>query len=157
MYPHQRQHHYAGFWARVLEHLIDLLAVALVSALLNSLIWIQTYRALKSLHMGHAQWLNTIQILICLVVSAVILLGVSVFNFVVLQKINGQTIGKRILGHQLVQKNGFQLTWRTVIARYCATFLSHGCFELGFIMIVLTKRKRALHDILCGTLVVRKI
>lgn len=80
----------------------------------------------------------------------------SVLNFIVLQKLRGQTVGKMVMGHHLVRADGEPLTWGLVIGRYFAMMLSALTLTIGFMMAGWTRHKQALHDIICGTYVIRR-
>jgi uncharacterized RDD family membrane protein YckC len=88
------------------------------------------------------------------VVVAIILL---IVNYALLAGLTGQTIGKFVTGLKIEKTEGGKPGFGRVIARH---FLGYpmSCLTLGFgfILAALNSRGRALHDMLSGTVVVRK-
>ncbi len=64
------------------------------------------------------------------------------------------TIGKRALGIKVTNASGAKLTFTEALGRWFAASLSHLTLYIGFFMAGFTDRKRALHDMVAGTLVV---
>ena len=64
------------------------------------------------------------------------------------------TFGKRALGIKVVDDNGRRLTFKHALGRWFASGLSFLMLYVGFLMAAFTDRKRALHDMVAGTLVV---
>lgn len=67
----------------------------------------------------------------------------------------GQTLGKMALQIKVVSMDGGPLTFGQATGRYFATFLSAIILCIGFIMAGIRTDKRALHDLLAGTRVIR--
>ena len=67
----------------------------------------------------------------------------------------GQTPGKMALQIKVVSMDGGPLSFGQATGRYFATFLSAIILGFGFIMAGIRTDKRALHDMLAGTRVVR--
>ena len=67
----------------------------------------------------------------------------------------GQTLGKMALQIKVVSMDGGPLTFGQAAGRYFATFLSAIILCIGFIMAGIRTDKRALHDLLAGTRVIR--
>ncbi len=68
----------------------------------------------------------------------------------------GGTPGKLALGLRVVTVDGRNLTVARAIARYFALMLSGFTFYIGFIIAGFDPEKRALHDHICSTRVIRK-
>ena len=64
------------------------------------------------------------------------------------------TLGKRALGIKVTDNDGRRLSFGHALGRWFAASLSYLTFYVGFLMAAFTERKRALHDIVAGTLVV---
>jgi uncharacterized RDD family membrane protein YckC/Tfp pilus assembly major pilin PilA len=64
------------------------------------------------------------------------------------------TVGKMVFGIKVTDVAGRRLGFGKAAARYFATWLSALILGIGFLMAAFTKKKQALHDTLCGTLVV---
>lgn len=77
-------------------------------------------------------------------------------NFVILPTVNGRTVGKAIMGLQVVQKDGRNLTIGAALIRHLVGYpLTVLTFGLGFLVAVFNSKGRALQDYLAGTIVVQ--
>ena len=66
------------------------------------------------------------------------------------------TPGKKILGLQVTDLNGQQIGFGRANGRYWGKIVSALLLMVGFIMIAFTEKKQGLHDIMAGTLVIKK-
>jgi uncharacterized RDD family membrane protein YckC len=66
------------------------------------------------------------------------------------------TLGKRIYGIKVTDDQGRRISLARAIARYFATWLSGVLLGIGFLMAAFSHKRQALHDMLCGTLVVNR-
>jgi len=66
------------------------------------------------------------------------------------------TFGKQICGLAVTDSRGQRISFGRGLARQFAKFLSAVAFGIGFLMVAFTDRKRGLHDMIAGTLVVRR-
>lgn len=66
------------------------------------------------------------------------------------------TVGKLAFGIKVTDLWGKRIGVGMAIARYFATWLSLIILGIGFVMAAFTDKKRALHDILCKTLVINR-
>lgn len=67
----------------------------------------------------------------------------------------GATLGKMALGLRVVTSDGQRLSFLNATGRYFAKIISAIILFIGFIMIGFTDRKRGLHDMIAGTLVIK--
>jgi uncharacterized RDD family membrane protein YckC/Tfp pilus assembly major pilin PilA len=75
----------------------------------------------------------------------------------ILESSAGQaTLGKRAFGIQVSCLKGERIGFWRATARVFAQVLSHLSFYIGYLMAAFTKRQQALHDLIAGTLVVRR-
>ena len=65
------------------------------------------------------------------------------------------TVGKRALGLSVTNRRGQRIGLARAMARFIAKLLSVLTLFLGFLLVVVTKRRQALHDLIAGTLVIR--
>lgn len=68
----------------------------------------------------------------------------------------GGTLGKLLLGLRVVRSDGSPITYGRSTGRAFATWLSQLTLYIGFIIAAFDSEKRALHDHICDTRVVRK-
>ena len=64
---------------------------------------------------------------------------------------NQATPGKRMMNIYVATKDGQKLSINRCFARFFCTVLSGVLLGAGFLMIIFTKEKTALHDMICGT------
>jgi len=69
---------------------------------------------------------------------------------------NQGTFGKRAMGIKVTDEQGNRLSFAQALGRWFAAALSYLTVYVGFLMAGFTDRKRALHDMVAGTLVVDK-
>jgi uncharacterized RDD family membrane protein YckC len=69
----------------------------------------------------------------------------------------GATLGKQALGLRIVRADGAQLSFGRATARHFLKIMITPLvpFAIGYLMAAFTARKRALHDVLADTLVIR--
>ena len=67
----------------------------------------------------------------------------------------GATVGKMAMGLRVVTEQGQRLCFLNATGRYFAKIISAIILCIGFIMVAFTDRKRGLHDMIAGTLVVK--
>ena len=67
----------------------------------------------------------------------------------------GATVGKMALGLRVVTSNGQRLSFMNATGRYFAKIISAIILGIGYLMIAFTDRKRGLHDMIAGTLVIK--
>ena len=66
------------------------------------------------------------------------------------------TPGKAVLGLKITDNDGNQITGGTAIVRYLGYIISAIVLYIGFLMVGFSDKKRGLHDMIAGTLVVYK-
>lgn len=66
------------------------------------------------------------------------------------------TPGKRLYGIKVTDDEGRRISLSRAIARYFATWLSGLILGIGFLMAAFSHKRQALHDMICGTLVVNR-
>jgi uncharacterized RDD family membrane protein YckC len=64
------------------------------------------------------------------------------------------TLGKRAVGLRVVTERGERLSFARSTGRFFAKIVSGLLLLIGFLMAAFTERKRALHDMIAGTVVV---
>ena len=66
------------------------------------------------------------------------------------------TPGKAVLGLKITDNDGNQITGGTATVRYLGYIISAIVLYIGFLMVGFSDKKRGLHDMVAGTLVVYK-
>ena len=81
------------------------------------------------------------------------LLGLA--NFIILPMLNGQTIGKMLTGLRIVRLDGSTPSFGSILFRQTFGYLlTAASLGIGFFISVLSKKGRALHDYVAGTVVI---
>jgi uncharacterized RDD family membrane protein YckC len=132
----------AGFWIRFVAAMIDGVLLLVVQGILLSAGWMLSGNGANagSAVNRAANFFAT-------------LLGAA--YGIVFHWLWGQTMGKMALSIKVVSMDGGPLSFGQATGRYFATFLSAIILCIGFIMAGIRSDKRALHDLLAGTRVVR--
>ena len=132
----------AGFWIRLLAWVIDflvLLAVRLALLALLPGISIEEY----SNSVDDWIWFDNVMLLAGVAYYTV---GVSVFS---------TTAGKRVLGLYVLRSDGSKISLLRAFGRYLAYIPSALILGVGFLMVAFRQDKRALHDLISDTAVVK--
>ena len=144
---------YAGFWLRLAAYILD-------SLLLGFTAGVAVFMPLMSrgaisadnpweIYTGTTQQFFALRLLI---------LMIQWVYFAVLESSPWQaSLGKRLLGLKVTDLDGRRISFARASARYFCTLLSGFILMAGFIMIAFTQKKQALHDILTGCLVIKRM
>lgn len=145
---------YAGFWKRVAASIIDSFILMMASWLVQVPLFMVMGLGMGSLFEGSSGLSDGMGTLL-VAIGYLISLAVPLFYFAWMHSSSMQaSIGKLAIGIKVVDGQGRRIGFWRGFARYFAYLLSALLFCIGFLMAAFTDRKRALHDILCDTLVV---
>jgi uncharacterized RDD family membrane protein YckC len=93
-----------------------------------------------------------------LIVTIFIAIGVWFVYFPYFWKTRGQTPGLRLFNMYVVRDaDGGAISWGQAILRFIGYWIDGLVFYLGFIWIFIDSRKRCWHDLIAGTVVVKRI
>jgi len=67
----------------------------------------------------------------------------------------GMTVGMRAWKVKLVSENGDVITWSRCLLRFMTALASAGAFGVGFLWVLVDRKKRSWHDLSAGTLLLR--
>jgi uncharacterized RDD family membrane protein YckC len=134
----------AGFWIRAVALAIDVLVLVIVQASFRF-----AARRLGGVSAEDATVLHGMTMLFTLIFA-----GVYV---TLLHAGPGQTIGKLLVRAHVVMEDGSPVPVGTSLLRFFAYFVSLFTFGLGYLMAGLRSDKRALHDLIAGTRVERRL
>jgi uncharacterized RDD family membrane protein YckC len=142
---------YAGFWLRTWAGTIDV-ALEAVAALAV------TYAIDKVLDrvgpmLGYERWMSKMAAGFCYI----LVLSIIAWLYAAFSESSPRraTLGKRIMGLQVVTADDSRITFGTATVRHFMKFLSLFTAGVGFMMAGWTKHRQALHDIPCECFVVR--
>jgi uncharacterized RDD family membrane protein YckC len=128
---------YAGFWLRFVAYIIDAIIILIPTYLLYGTIG------------GSFIEPN--------ILARIIGVVVGVGYFVYLESSEKQaTFGKQAMGIIVTDMDGQRISMGQAFGRYFAKIISAIILLIGFIMAGFTDKKQALHDMIAGTLVVKR-
>jgi uncharacterized RDD family membrane protein YckC len=145
---------YAGFWRRFLAYCVDGFLVSM--AYYAVYIVLIFALGLGSAFMGGSSDVALQgQMLLFGVLSSASYLVISALYFVLQESSTAQaTLGKRLLGIKVTDNEGNRLSRAHALGRWASHLVSYATFYIGYVMAGFTERKRGLHDMVAGTLVV---
>lgn len=131
---------YAGFWLRFVAVLLDGIVIVAFFSIVEPLVF--------GVPPLSAEWMSGLFFLETLLEMA---------YFVVLTAAWGQTLGKMVVGIQVVPQSGGANSWLWILFRETVgKMISVIIFFIGFLMAAFDSRKRALHDHIAQTYVVKR-
>jgi uncharacterized RDD family membrane protein YckC len=138
------QGHYAGFASRFAAFVMDVVVLTGIFILILAAInFTASLLTGKSVHFNHGNiW---------------VVVGYLVWAFIYFAHfwgLNGKTAGGALFGVQVVTTDGGDVSGRRAIGRALAFPLSFLILFLGFLGILLGDQRRALHDVIAGTVVI---
>lgn len=156
---------YAGFWLRFVAYLIDAL-------LLNIINWMVIFPVMGFLGFGLGAAVTGFDldsmtdgdfIAMATAIGGMLFAGgligtaINILYFTLMEASKYQaTLGKLALGLKVTDTDGKQLDFIKALIRQVGKILSGIIFLIGYIMAGFTEKKQALHDMIAGTLVVKK-
>jgi uncharacterized RDD family membrane protein YckC len=142
---------YAGFWLRVWAGAIDVSLEALVVLLITV---IAGY-AIRNV--GPHSGISPITISYLTGIAFILLLAVGSWLYCAFTESSNwrATVGKRIIGLQVVTASGGKLSFGQASVRHFMKFLSLFTAGVGFMMAGWTKRRQALHDMPSDCVVIK--
>lgn len=138
------QGHYAGFASRSAAFLVDLIVLTgLFILILAAINFGASVLTGKSINLNREQtW---------------VIVGYAVWAFIYFAHfwgLNGRTAGGALFGVQVLTTDGADVSGRRAILRTLALPLSFLILFAGFLGILVGNRRRALHDVIAGTVVI---
>ena len=148
---------YGGFWIRFLAHLIDHIVLNVAAAPFVFLAVLPVLGRFIHEHRDHAltpemvfSLLATMSVALCVGVG-----GQWLYEALLTSSSWQGTVGKRLLRLKVTDDAGNRIGFGRATGRFFAKILSVLTLCIGFIMAGFTDRKRALHDMVAGTLVMK--
>ena len=168
-------HNYAGFWLRAQAATLDTVIVMMIAAIAGSLLinHLMTTGFVIASGIGTTVLGYVIPLILgifCLfnpsyflhqfslpLVALVLGILIKWLYFILLESSPLKaTLGKLIMGLVVCDRNGQRISMGMANKRYWAKLLSTMTLYIGFMLSGWTKKKRALHDMIAGTLIMKK-
>lgn len=131
-------HEYAGFWIRFVAKFIDGIIMQIISVVINLAL------SMGGIAAETLVWVGMVLSLLINVAYAVYFVGRY-----------GATPGKMACKLKVVRPDGSSLSYGRAAGRYFAELVSTLTLLIGYIMAAFDVEKRALHDRICDTRVIR--
>lgn len=154
---------YAGFWIRFVAIIIDGILISIVRAFLVvpvlAMIGISFASEAQNFDPNNMDQLMPMIATIIAAAGAIALLSTVIWVLygTLMEASKYQaTIGKLALGLIVTDINGAKLDFSKSLVRNLGKLLSNFILLIGYIMAAFTEKKQGLHDIIAGTLVVKK-
>jgi uncharacterized RDD family membrane protein YckC len=144
---------FGGFWIRLVSYIIDALILAVPMTLIRILVYGLFGIPFANTFTGDAAFVMQNQGVIAL--TNLIQLAVALAYYAWFTVNKGATPGKLVLGLRVVGEDCMTIGWGRAIGRYFAYVVSFCAVLVGFIMVGVHPKKRGLHDLICGTYVVK--
>jgi uncharacterized RDD family membrane protein YckC len=150
---------YAGFWLRFVALIIDQLLLYFVVMILLLPFAASVGMGMRGMATGRPPDLQALLPMIHVMFRLALLrIIVHWLYYSLLESSAWQgTLGKKALGLEVTDLDGSRISFGRATGRFFAKFISWIILGIGFIMAGFTEKKQALHDILAGTLVIRKL
>lgn len=138
---------YGGFWRRFVAFMLDAIILTVINFPIQLIFGI--YAAAGS-DRGNPRISGGA---IALVYVLSLATQLVYYTWFISQK--GATPGKRVMGLKVITPDGGPISVGRAAGRFFAQILSGLILSIGFIIAAFDREKRALHDYICGTRVVR--
>jgi uncharacterized RDD family membrane protein YckC len=149
---------YAGFWLRLVAFLIDLIVLYFVGTIIT-LPFIASM-GLRGIMRGHMP-MSPEELMPLMGAFIRLILIRTVLNWLYYALFESSawqaTLGKKALGLEVTDLGGRRISFGRATGRFFAKIISVLILWIGFIMAGFTEKKQALHDMIAGTLVIRKL
>jgi uncharacterized RDD family membrane protein YckC len=150
---------YAGFWLRLVAAIIDGLILYFVGMILFLPFAASMGMGMRGMMTGRPPNLEGLLPLIHAMIRITLLRTVLHWLYYSLLESSAwqATLGKKALGLEVTDLDGNRISFGRATGRFFAKIISSIILFIGYIMAGFTEKKQALHDILAGTLVIRKL
>ncbi|WP_394232694.1 RDD family protein [Niallia oryzisoli] len=170
VYPDIEKKEYGGFWIRVAAYLIDSIIIGIPLSIISFLILLFFFGTsdITYLIMADPAYMETgmtdeealsflLTYLGAIIVTSIISIIIAVAYFAGLHASKWQaTIGKKALGLKVTDLKGERISFWRGLGRYLAMSFLSGILFIGYIMVGITEKKQGLHDLIAGTMIIKK-
>ena len=150
---------YAGFWLRFVAFIIDAIVLYIVGMIVTLPFAASMGMGMRGMMTGRPPNMEELLPFIHLMFRlALIRIVLNWLYYSLLESSVWQgTLGKKALGLEVTDLDGNRISFGRATGRFFAKFISAIILFIGYIMAGFTEKKQALHDIIAGTLVIRKL
>src|SRR5271165_493073 len=150
--PSPAEVEYGGFWRRTWAGIIDVVLEAAVAFVVTYYVIDWVLDRIGQM-LGYDRWMSKV----AAGMAYILVLAIGAWLYAAFAESSSRraTIGKRIMGLQVVTADGGKVSFGQATIRHFMKFLSLFTAGVGFMMAGWTKRHQALHDIPCDCIVIR--
>ena len=141
---------WGGFFRRAWAFVVDLIVILALASVMVLLIRI-AYKVGLSAHGRSVAGENLKPLFVFLIWGGI---GLATFYFVLFHGMEGKTVGKWLLGLKVVGSEQGAISYRRAFLRWLGTVV-FAPLALGFLWVLWSREKRAWHDYLARTWVIR--
>jgi uncharacterized RDD family membrane protein YckC len=142
---------YGGFWLRFAAYIIDMVILWVPQYVIETALGAMGHYAVPMSRHGIPLFPNMGSM------GGLINIAMQWLYFALMESSSWQaTLGKRVCGLIVTDLAGARLTFGRATGRYFGKMISGVILNIGYMMAGWTQRKQALHDMIAGTLVIRK-
>lgn len=147
---------YAGFWIRFFAAALDILFVCLIVLAYGfACLLIGLFLGLiMSMVMSASAMTSILALLSVMAYVVAVILGILYEPYLLSSK-HQATLGMMAMNLKIVNTDMQPISFGRAFARYLCQILTSITCGIGYLMIVFTKKKQALHDMITETLIVR--
>ncbi len=150
--------HYAGFWRRFVAAFIDGIILWIVGIIMRNIIlgfFLGSYMASDKYNILSSYIIdNTENIMSYIIIVNIV---IAWLYYALFESSSKQaTPGKMALGIMVTDLDGNKISFGRATGRYFSKIISFLTLLIGYIIAGFTKEKQALHDMIAGTLVIKK-
>lgn len=147
---------FAPHGARLLAYLVDSVIVIAIVAVLLIVIGVAFIGGASAARDGSTVTIAAPALAVTVLLFLLTLLLVFLY-FPFFWARGGQTPGMWLFGLRIVRdRDGGRIGWGTALLRTLGMYAASAVFYLGFIWILVDKRRRGFHDLIAGTVVVKR-
>ena len=152
---------YAGFWLRLVAYFIDGVVIGVAALIFYAIaLGVTGTAGVIISHIGEPpdHWIPLIGLPLILGVALVLVAGTWLYYAKMESSSWQATLGKRTLGLLVSDLQGRRVSFGRATGRYFSKFITNLIpLAIGYILAGFTEKKQALHDMIAGCLVLRKI
>jgi uncharacterized RDD family membrane protein YckC len=149
---------FGGFWIRFVAYFLDSLIIGVPMWILIAIFAGGSVASLGGTSTEQEQFEAAAAVGgIIFLIIIIAFVGVWLYEALMTSSERGATLGKRALGLRVVKSDGTRLTFGRATGRFFAKAFITGLipFGIGYMMAGFTDRKRALHDMIADTVVIK--
>jgi uncharacterized RDD family membrane protein YckC len=150
---------YAGFWLRFVAFIIDAIVIGVAG-------WIITIPLVGAIGLrgvlgGRPPFMRPEDVFAMMGMFFWVIVARMVINWLYFALCESSawqaTLGKKALGLEVTDLAGSRISFGRATGRFFGKIISGMILMIGYIMAGFTEKKQALHDMMAGTLVIRKV